>query len=355
MGASFGENGPRAGGAGTAGDTGTTAGAGPRPMWPNGLEGGVQALLASLLNPQAAVHGDAVYSQEALDRIITSLMEANPQSNAAPPATDDAIGRLEKKQVDDKMLGAEGKAECTICMDDLTKGEEVTVLPCSHWFHGECVTLWLKQHNTCPICRAAIEQRNGRGGGAQQQPQQQQQPQPEQQQQQPPRWDQPRTGDLSGARMLFGTSFMGHDPEAPRSRPVASYRTARENEQRLHAIRTAANSEGESEFQSNNPFLARRDSRSPTRRSYVGGYTRQRVRSPSSQDHEQQRTGWSFHDNAETSTGTRLGSNNNRDGRDRDNDSQNGQANSGGGPLSWFRNHFGHGSGGSSDRGNRGR
>ncbi|KAH8754799.1 hypothetical protein F5883DRAFT_572427 [Diaporthe sp. PMI_573] len=36
-------------------------------------------------------------------------------------------------------------------------GEEVTVLPCKHWFHGECVVSWLKMHNTCPICRASIE------------------------------------------------------------------------------------------------------------------------------------------------------------------------------------------------------
>ncbi|KAK1829180.1 hypothetical protein QBC39DRAFT_137705 [Podospora conica] len=338
MGASFGEHANRAGGAGPA------AGAGPRPMGP-GLEGGLQALLASLLNPQNAVHGDAVYSQEALDRIITSLMEANPQSNAAPPATDDAIGRLEKKKVDEQMLGAEGKAECTICMDDLSKGDEVTVLPCSHWFHGECVTLWLKQHNTCPICRAAIEQRNGQAGGAQQQPQHQSQSQPQNQpQQEPPRWDQPQ----DSARVLFGPG-MTFAHSTARTRPAATSRSARENEERLNAIRNAGNSDA---FQSNNPFnpfLSRRDSRSPTRRSYIRGYTSQRVRSPSTQGPDQEGMDWSFHQGGEASTGT-SGNSNTRDGRDRDHDSQNGQGSSGGGPFSWFRNHFGHGSGGSSDR-----
>ncbi|KAK8007113.1 mitochondrial RNA splicing protein-like protein, partial [Apiospora arundinis] len=42
-------------------------------------------LLLTVHNPNA-VHGDAVHSLEALDRIITSLMEDYPQSNAAPPA-----------------------------------------------------------------------------------------------------------------------------------------------------------------------------------------------------------------------------------------------------------------------------
>ncbi|EKJ70695.1 hypothetical protein FPSE_09205 [Fusarium pseudograminearum CS3096] len=128
---------------------------------PPGFGRGLQDLL-NLLTPGNAVHGDAVYSQEALDRIITRLMEANPQSNAAPPATDEALRNLERKPVNKQMLGSEGKAECTICIDEMKEGDMATFLPCSHWFHEECVTLWLKEHNTCPICRTPIE-KNDRG------------------------------------------------------------------------------------------------------------------------------------------------------------------------------------------------
>lgn len=131
------------------------------------LEGGLHNLLSLVfpgLGGPNAVHGDAVYSQEALDRIITQLMEAHPQSNAAPPATEDAIQKLEKKKLDREMMGDSAKAECTICIDEMTVGDEVTVLPCKHWFHGECVVLWLKEHNTCPICRTPIEKREGNGG-----------------------------------------------------------------------------------------------------------------------------------------------------------------------------------------------
>ncbi|KAI1258874.1 hypothetical protein F5Y18DRAFT_433893 [Xylariaceae sp. FL1019] len=113
-------------------------------------------LVASMINPHAA-HGDAVYSQEALDRIITNLMEANPQSNAPAPAPQDAIASLPKKKLNESMLGDEGKGECTICIDDVKLGDEVIVLPCKHWFHEECASLWLKQHNSCPVCRAAID------------------------------------------------------------------------------------------------------------------------------------------------------------------------------------------------------
>ncbi|OHE91468.1 hypothetical protein CORC01_13240 [Colletotrichum orchidophilum] len=123
--------------------------------------GGAPTLLheiLNMLNPANASHGDAVYTQEALDRIISQLMEQNPSSNAAPPATEDALSKLQRKKVDKEMLGPEGKTECTICIDDFNEGDDATVLPCKHWFHDQCVVMWLKEHNTCPICRTPIEE-----------------------------------------------------------------------------------------------------------------------------------------------------------------------------------------------------
>jgi hypothetical protein len=90
---------------------------------------GLQGLFASLLNPASAVAGDAVYSQEALDMIISAFMEQHPQSNAPGPASEEAIASLPKKNLDEKMLGPELKAECSVCMDDVTVGDEVVVLP----------------------------------------------------------------------------------------------------------------------------------------------------------------------------------------------------------------------------------
>jgi hypothetical protein len=122
-----------------------------------GITASLHEILSLLTNPGGGAHGDAVYSQEALDRIITTLMEQNPQSNAAPPASEDALSRLERKKVDDKMLEPEGRVECTICIDEMKKGEDVVILPCKHWFHEQCVVMWLKEHNTCPICRTPME------------------------------------------------------------------------------------------------------------------------------------------------------------------------------------------------------
>lgn len=113
-------------------------------------------------------HGDFVYSQEALDRIISQLMEQTATSNAPGPASQDDINALPRKKVTEEMLGAEGRAECSICMDEVNIGEEVTELPCKHWFHHQCVAAWLCEHNTCPHCRKGIgpDQASGNASSA---------------------------------------------------------------------------------------------------------------------------------------------------------------------------------------------
>ncbi|KAH8172708.1 ring finger domain-containing protein [Sarocladium implicatum] len=131
---------------------------------PFGFAQSLQEIL-NLFNPSNAAIGDAVYSQEALDRIITNLMEQNPQSNAAPPASDEALQKLDRRPFTKDMLGEDGKAECAICLDDFEEGQTAAFLPCKHWFHEPCVVLWLKEHNTCPVCRTPMESRGSRTAG----------------------------------------------------------------------------------------------------------------------------------------------------------------------------------------------
>ncbi len=126
------------------------------------MPGNPFALLSQIMmNPANARDGDAVFSQEALDRVISQLMEQNAGSTAPPPAAEEAIRSLPTKKVEESMMGNDGKAECSICMDSVEIGEDVTALPCQHWFHGVCVTAWLKEHDTCPHCRKGISKPPG--------------------------------------------------------------------------------------------------------------------------------------------------------------------------------------------------
>ncbi|KAL2155415.1 hypothetical protein VTH82DRAFT_157 [Thermothelomyces myriococcoides] len=107
--------------------------------------------------------GDAVYSQEAFDRILTQLREQAPPGGP-PPASQAALDRLQAqiREVDDQMLGNDDdknttRTKCAICVDDMVRGEKAAVLPCEHFFHGDCVLPWLKMHGTCPVCRRSVE------------------------------------------------------------------------------------------------------------------------------------------------------------------------------------------------------
>lgn len=284
--------------------------------------------LAALI--PGAASGDVVRTQEELDRIVTALMEANPQSNAAPPASQTAIERLEKKKIDETMLGPEGKAECTICIDELHKGDEVTVLPCTHWFHGECVTMWLKEHNTCPICRAPIEgDRNQGHSSNSSNPSSSQAPQP-------------ATQSTPSAQAATFASFFNQ----PRNTPQRPTRSSRENAERLNAIRNAAGFRAE-------PYSTppRRNSLSPvSSRNYGEGASRSRVRSPSiGQDQD---SGVSPYDRNrdDFSSSYNLYSQRQENRENRDSDNRSNQA-SGHGATSWLRDHFGRAFGGDRRRG----
>lgn len=134
-------------GAVPGGAPGQAFGGGGRPMDP------LMGLFAALSSGQ---HGDFVTSQEAMDRIVSQLMEQTATSNAPGPASQADIDALTRKKITKEMLGDDGNADCSICMDAVEPEEEVTELPCKHWFHHQCVSAWLKEHDTCPHCRKGI-------------------------------------------------------------------------------------------------------------------------------------------------------------------------------------------------------
>lgn len=52
---------------------------------------------------------------------------------------------------------ADGWAEqtCSVCLTELADGDMVRVLMvCTHCFHTACIEPWLRERDTCPLCRA---------------------------------------------------------------------------------------------------------------------------------------------------------------------------------------------------------
>jgi DNA-directed RNA polymerase subunit RPC12/RpoP len=47
---------------------------------------------------------------------------------------------------------------CAICLSDYKASQKASELPCKHLFHKSCLWPWLKQAESCPVCRRPILQ-----------------------------------------------------------------------------------------------------------------------------------------------------------------------------------------------------
>ncbi|KAK8690950.1 hypothetical protein V6N13_074474 [Hibiscus sabdariffa] len=65
------------------------------------------------------------------------------------PAAATSIQALEKVTSN----ASTSKEKCSVCMEEMVIGSQVTRLPCSHVFHGDCIVPWLNTSHMCPICR----------------------------------------------------------------------------------------------------------------------------------------------------------------------------------------------------------
>ena len=45
---------------------------------------------------------------------------------------------------------------CPVCCYDYEGDDCVSILPCSHFFHYDCIAQWSKINPTCPVCRYAV-------------------------------------------------------------------------------------------------------------------------------------------------------------------------------------------------------
>lgn len=91
------------------------------------------------------------------DDEVNNLFEAF-EKKGAPPASQDKINKLQYFSIKE----FDKDDNCSICYSNLSECDDSNIkktickLPCDHCFHSKCIITWLKEHNSCPICRKEI-------------------------------------------------------------------------------------------------------------------------------------------------------------------------------------------------------
>lgn len=82
-------------------------------------------------------------------RIVEEGVEATVEE------TSDRLTATQVKALpSERMKEDDSSAEmCCICIEELTKGDELRILHCKHRFHMACIDPWLQRRAACPVCK----------------------------------------------------------------------------------------------------------------------------------------------------------------------------------------------------------
>ncbi|CAH9108627.1 unnamed protein product [Cuscuta epithymum] len=68
------------------------------------------------------------------------------------------ISSFPVKKYSDAFFASIQDAQCTICLADYQREDSLRILsPCAHYFHPECIDIWLQNNSTCPVCRISLQ------------------------------------------------------------------------------------------------------------------------------------------------------------------------------------------------------
>jgi hypothetical protein len=85
----------------------------------------------------------------------------NRETRKRPPTARTLSRNLKRFKMNEKYCKkVKNKLEypiCSVCISDVQKDDETILLPCGHMYHSKCIMEWLKENNTCPVCRFEIK------------------------------------------------------------------------------------------------------------------------------------------------------------------------------------------------------
>lgn len=94
------------------------------------------------------------YDGRSFQDLLHHLMmtETSHGHTPAPQGTIDSLERIHVASSSE----AQGLGQCGITLENFEEGEIVVRLSCTHCYKEESILEWLKQQDTCPICRKKV-------------------------------------------------------------------------------------------------------------------------------------------------------------------------------------------------------
>lgn len=134
---------------------------------PNGQDGAFPLPIGLLQNLGGQVSRLPLSREEdaaaALGGIMNMMMEQmtrvamqrsmEEQAPKIPPASERVRDALPRVVVTKEDLLDSTNSKCSVCLDDFQPGSRATRMLCGHLFCTMCIREWLREANSCPVCR----------------------------------------------------------------------------------------------------------------------------------------------------------------------------------------------------------
>lgn len=87
------------------------------------------------------------------DKIFQFILRYSNSQNKSPLHFD-IDNLVETKIINDNLK--EKNDMCIICQECFEKEQTILILQCEHFFHRDCLLMWFKYQNKCPLCKTIV-------------------------------------------------------------------------------------------------------------------------------------------------------------------------------------------------------
>ncbi|KAG5559405.1 hypothetical protein RHGRI_009067 [Rhododendron griersonianum] len=118
--------------------------------------------IISILGVRDDVNGMRGATEEIINALPTHKFKSKEKESHSSRDSNSGVeegGFLAAGTERERVISGED-AVCCICLARYADNDELRELPCSHFFHTECVDKWLKINASCPLCKFEIVDTN---------------------------------------------------------------------------------------------------------------------------------------------------------------------------------------------------